>query len=142
MHHIGEITIFFVEITDFLVEFTHFFVKFTEFFVEFTHFFVDFCRDRRLRASSKIFKILASRLFFLPCLSQILSSTPVQKVTILVKRYAFDDPAQTVWDHKKKVLFWIIQRLFVRLHYLLILAFNLGFAISLKIPTALLCDSS
>ena len=26
MHHIGEITNFFVEFTDFLVEFTHFFV--------------------------------------------------------------------------------------------------------------------
>lgn len=65
----------------------------------------------------------------------------LQKVKILVKKYSCYDPAQTVWDHKKKVLFWIIQRLFVRLHYLLILAFNLGFAISLKIPTAF-CDSS
>ena len=42
----------------------------------FTHFFVEFCRDRRLRAFYKIFKILASSLFSLPCLSQILSNTP------------------------------------------------------------------
>ena len=42
---------------------------------------------------------------------------------------------------RRKSFFWIIQRLFVRLHYLLILAFNLGFVISLKIPTAF-CDSS
>ena len=53
-----------------------FFLEVTNFFVEFTHFFVYFCHDRRLRASSKIFKILASRLFSSPCLSQILSSTP------------------------------------------------------------------
>ena len=39
----------------------------------FTHFFVEFCRDRRLRAFSKI---LARSLFSFPCLSQILSSTP------------------------------------------------------------------
>ena len=39
----------------FFGEFTIFVVKFTAFFVEFTHFFVIFCRDRRLRASSKIF---------------------------------------------------------------------------------------
>ena len=36
-----------------------------------------FCHDKRLCASSKNFKILASRLFSSPCLSQILSSTPV-----------------------------------------------------------------
>ena len=47
------------------------------FFLKFTHFFVKFCRDRRLRAFYKIFKILASSLFSFPCLSQILSSSPV-----------------------------------------------------------------
>ena len=59
-------------------EFTNFFCRTTDSFDEFTHFFVDFCRDRRLRVSSKIFKILASRLFSSPCLSQILSSTPAR----------------------------------------------------------------
>ena len=53
-----------------------FFGKFTNFFVEFTHFFVEFCRDRHLRAFSKILKILASSLFSFPCLGQILSNTP------------------------------------------------------------------
>ena len=47
-----------------------------EYLTTFTHFFVEFCRDRRLRAFSKISKILASSLFSFPCLSQILSSTP------------------------------------------------------------------
>jgi len=42
-------------------------------FLTFTHFFVEFCRDRRIRASSKI---LARSLFSFPCFSQILSSTP------------------------------------------------------------------
>ena len=60
----------------FFGEFTNFFGEFTNFFVEFTHFFVEFCRDRRLRAFSKNFKILVSSLFSLPCLSQILSYTP------------------------------------------------------------------
>ena len=44
-------------------------------------FFVEFCRDRRLRAFSKISKILASSFFSFPCLSQILSSTPVRVVS-------------------------------------------------------------
>ena len=42
----------------------------------FCTFIVEFCRDRRLRAFSKNFKILASSLFSFPCLSQILSSSP------------------------------------------------------------------
>ena len=56
-----------------------FFGEFTIFFVKFTDFLLNlrtFCRDRRLRTSSKISTILASRLFSSPCLSQILSSTP------------------------------------------------------------------
>ena len=48
----------------------------------FTHFFVEFCRDRRLRAFSKI---LARSLFSFPCLSQILSSTPVTMIMISIK---------------------------------------------------------
>ena len=52
-------------------------VEFRSFFLTFTHFFVEFWRDRRLRVFSKISKILASSLFSFPCLSQILSSTPV-----------------------------------------------------------------
>ena len=48
----------------------------------FTHFFVEFCRDRRLRAFSKNFKILASSLFSFPCLSQILSTTPAQNLKL------------------------------------------------------------
>ena len=54
------------------------FVEFRSFFLTFTHFFVEFCRDRHSRTFPKISKILASSLFSFPCLSQILSSTPVQ----------------------------------------------------------------
>ena len=67
----------FLTFMHFFGKFAMFFVEFADFFVEFTHFFVDFCRNRHLRDSSKIFKILASRLFSSPCLSQILNSTPV-----------------------------------------------------------------
>ena len=63
-------------------EFAIFFVEFMDPFVDFMHFFVCFCRDRRYRASSKNFKILARRLFSSLCLRQILSSTPVRWLSI------------------------------------------------------------
>ena len=58
-----------------------------EYLTTFTHFFVEFCRDRRLRAFSKISKILASSLFSFPCLSQILSSTPETRFTDIKEVY-------------------------------------------------------
>ena len=54
----------------------------------FTHFLVESCRDRRLRAFSKI---LARSLFSFPCLSQILSSTPgVFKGVVLLCNHVFE----------------------------------------------------
>ena len=53
-----------------------FFVNSGLFSSHFRTFIVEFCRDRRIRAFSKKFKILASSLFSFPCLSQILSTTP------------------------------------------------------------------
>ena len=51
----------------------------------FRTFIVEFCRDRRLRAFFKKIKILASSPFSFPCLSQILSSTPVLIVDVVVE---------------------------------------------------------
>ena len=52
------------------------FVEFRSFSSHFRTFIDEFCRDRRLRAFSKISKILVINLFSFPWMSQILSTTP------------------------------------------------------------------
>ena len=78
----GSTPVLFVEFGSFFFTFFFIFSSYLcTFFGEFTFFcriYGLFCCDRRLRASFKTIKILASRLFSWPCLSQILSSTPVE----------------------------------------------------------------